>query len=48
MYAPSISKSLELKADEKIAGVLLCGYFDKKPSERPRESAKSRTIFINE
>ncbi len=48
MYAPQISKSLELKPDEKLAGVLLCGYFDKKPTERFRKSAASRTIFIKE
>lgn len=48
MYTPSISKSLELKPDEKIAGVLLCGYFDKIPAKRPRESAAARTIFVTE
>jgi nitroreductase len=48
MYAPSISKNLELKSDEKIAGVLLCGYFDKKPSAKTRESAAARTIFVTE
>ena len=46
MYAPQISKSLVLKPDEKLAGVLLCGYFDKKPTERFRKSAASRTTYV--
>lgn len=48
MHTPQISKSLELKSDEKLAGILLCGYFDKKPLERTRNRAVSRTIFIKE
>lgn len=48
MHTSQISKSLELKPDEKLAGILLCGYFDKKPLERSRNHAVSRTIFINE
>lgn len=28
--------------------ILLCGYFDKKPLERSRNCAVSRTIFVKE